>query len=90
MRHQHNVSTTISSTHEQPAQRKACSCFVKGTTRREKKRECWKCRKFRYLAYNCRNKKKRKKEKREKPQNKYEALVSRIIRSREREKSVIR
>jgi len=52
-------------------------------------RKCWSCKKFGYLACNYRNK--NKKEKRELiPRNKFEVLLSRVIRCRVREEVRIR
>jgi len=52
-------------------------------------RKYWSCKKFRYLAYNCRNKNKEKKRKLI-PKNKFEVLLSRMIRCGVREKVRIR
>jgi len=45
-----------------------------------RERECWKCRGFRYQAQYCRRKEKGKRK--PTPQNKFEILVSRVMRYR--------
>jgi len=56
---------------------------------RRDERKCWSCKKFRHLAHNCRNKNKEEKGK-PIPRNKFEVLLSRVIRCGVKEKVRIR